>query len=156
MALSKTFIPYGAYWSSPFCRWQGALGNANAIQLAAATAARFFEQAPGSAEDLDRLVTGFTVPQKHGFYGSPWVAGMMGIPGITGPTIAQACATSVAVMQVAATEIESGLSSKVLGLTGDRFNSQGETFGLFIAIFGDFDIIDLAVFIKIQVVEAGL
>jgi len=120
MALSKTFIPYGAYWSSPFCRWQGALGNANAIQLAAATATRFFEQAPGSAEDLDRLVTGFTVPQKHGFYGSPWVAGMMGIPGITGPTIAQACATSVAVMQVAATEIESGLSSKVLGLTGDR------------------------------------
>jgi acetyl-CoA acetyltransferase len=120
MALSKTFIPYGAYWSSPFCRWQGALSGENSVQLAAATARRFLAQTPGSAEALDRLVTGFTVPQKHSFYGSPWVAGMMGVPNITGPTIAQACATSTAVMQVASTEIENGLSETVLGLTADR------------------------------------
>ena len=120
MALSNTFIPYGAYWSSPFCRWQGALANENSVVLAANTARRFFEQAKGSPEDLDSLIFGFSVPQKHSFYGAPWVAGMMGIPGITGPTISQACATSVQVMQTAAGQLETGLSSCVLGLTGDR------------------------------------
>jgi len=120
MALSNTFIPYGAYWSSPFCRWQGALANENSVVLAANTARRFFEQAKGSSEDLDSLIFGFSVPQKHSFYGAPWVAGMMGIPGITGPTISQACATSVQVMQTAAGQLETGLGSCVLGLTGDR------------------------------------
>ena len=120
MPLSKTFIPYGAYWSSPFCRWQGALSNENSVQLGANTARRFFEQSSGSAENLDGLITGFTVPQKHSFYGSPWVAGMMGIPGITGTTIAQACATSTQVMQTAAGQIENGLSGAILGLTMDR------------------------------------
>ena len=52
MALSNTFIPYGAYWSSPFCRWQGALANENSVVLAANTARRFFEQSKGSAEDF--------------------------------------------------------------------------------------------------------
>ena len=120
MPLSKTFIPYGAYWSSPFCRWQGALSNENSVQLGANTARRFFEQSSGSAENLDGLITGFTVPQKHSFYGSPWVAGMMGIPGITGTTIAQACATSTQLMQTAAGQIENGLSGAILGLTMDR------------------------------------
>jgi acetyl-CoA acetyltransferase len=120
MALSNTFIPYGAYWSSPFCRWQGALANENSVVLAANTARRFFEQSKGSAEDFESLVFGFSVPQKHSFYGAPWIAGMMGIPGITGPTVSQACATSVQIMQVAAGQLETGLSSCVLGLAGDR------------------------------------
>ena len=120
MALSNTFIPYGAYWSSPFCRWQGALANENSVVLAANTARRFFEQSKGSAEDFDSLIFGFSVPQKHSFYGAPWVAGMMGIPGITGPTVSQACATSVQIMQVAAGQLETGLGSCVLGLAGDR------------------------------------
>ena len=36
-------VPYKGYWSSPFCRWQGALQNQHAVELAAATAKRFFE-----------------------------------------------------------------------------------------------------------------
>ena len=120
MALSKTFIPYGAYWSSPFCRWQGGLSNENSVRLAANTASRWFEQSTGSAENLDGLITGFTVPQQHSFYGSPWVAGMMGIPGITGTTVSQACATSAQVMQTAAGQIEMGLNGAILGLTMDR------------------------------------
>lgn len=38
---SKAFIPYRAYFSSPFARWQGCLQNENAIELAAATAKRW-------------------------------------------------------------------------------------------------------------------
>jgi len=41
--LTKTFVPYKGYWSSPFCRWQGTLQNEHAVHLGAATARRFFK-----------------------------------------------------------------------------------------------------------------
>ena len=28
-------IPYGAYWSTPFARWQGAFADLNALEFAA-------------------------------------------------------------------------------------------------------------------------
>ncbi len=31
----RAFIPHGAYWSTPFARWQGALWHLHAIRLAA-------------------------------------------------------------------------------------------------------------------------
>ena len=31
----KAEIPYGAYWSTPFARWQGAFANLNSIEFAA-------------------------------------------------------------------------------------------------------------------------
>ena len=31
----KAEIPYGAYWSTPFARWQGAFANLNALEFAA-------------------------------------------------------------------------------------------------------------------------
>jgi acetyl-CoA acetyltransferase len=120
MALSKTFIPYGAYWSSPFCRWQGSIGHLNSLELGAQTAARFLQKAGIPADRLDSLVLGFTVPQKHSFYGAPWVAAMLGAPGITGPVVAQACATSVRVLATAAAEIESGDRACALGMACDR------------------------------------
>ena len=43
MSLQNTFIPYGHYWSSPFCRWQGALSGVNSVELVANTARRFLE-----------------------------------------------------------------------------------------------------------------
>lgn len=38
MAFEKVFVPYGLYWSSPFCRWQGTLANAHSLELAAQVA----------------------------------------------------------------------------------------------------------------------
>ena len=29
--LTKAFIPYNGYYSSPFCRWQGSMANENAM-----------------------------------------------------------------------------------------------------------------------------
>jgi acetyl-CoA acetyltransferase len=60
------------------------------------------------------------VPQKHSFYGAPWLAGLIGAPGITGPMYAQACATGARVIAGSAHEIEAGLTETVLGLTFDR------------------------------------
>jgi len=116
MPLTKAYIPYGAYWSSPFCRWQGGLSRHNAIELAAQVATRALAARGVSPEELDALVLGYTVPQQHSFYGAPWLAGMIGAPGISGPMVAQACATSARVLAIAALDVEVGLRSCVLGV----------------------------------------
>ena len=120
MTLERSFIPYGGYWSSPFCRWQGSIGHVNSITLAAETARRFLEVRGISPETFDGTAVGFTIPQKGGFYGAPWLAGMIGAPGITGAMYAQACATSARVIAGGAGEIETGMSECVLGVTFDR------------------------------------
>lgn len=120
MTLSNTFIPYGAYWSSPFCRWQGSLAGQNSVQLAAASTRAFFGRRQIAPEIFDSVILGFTVPQKHSFYGAPWLAGMIGAEATTGPVVAQACATSARVVATAAGELETGMRSCVLGVTCDR------------------------------------
>ncbi|MHC4076888.1 MAG: thiolase family protein, partial [Planctomycetota bacterium] len=120
MVLENTFIPYGAYWSSPFCRWQASLAQQNSLKLAAATAKRFLEQRQIPTPSFDSIVLGFTVPQQHSFYGAPWFAGMIGAEGITGPSISQACATSARVLATAAAELETGMHTCTLGVTCDR------------------------------------
>ena len=120
MALKNVFIPYGGYWSSPFVKWQGSLADENSVTLAASTAARWLQSREISPEVFTSVALGFTVPQKHSFYGAPWLAGLIGAPGITGPMYAQACATGARVLAGTAFEIEAGLTETVLGLTFDR------------------------------------
>jgi hypothetical protein len=88
-------IPYGCYWSTPFARWQGAYANLNSLELAAEVARKELERRAIPKQAIDHGVLGFSVPQKHSFYGLPWVAGMAGLPGIGGQTVMQACATGV-------------------------------------------------------------
>jgi acetyl-CoA acetyltransferase len=120
MPLTKAYIPYGAYWSSPFCRWQGGLSRHNAIELTAQVATRALAARGVNPEELEALVLGYTVPQQHSFYGAPWLAGMIGAPGISGPMVAQACATSARVLATAALDVEVGLRRCVLGVACDR------------------------------------
>jgi len=120
MAFSKSFIPYGAYWVSPFCRWQGALASSHAIELAASTAARFFAARKLPMSAMGSLTLGTTVPQRGAFYGAPWLAAMLGAENITGPTLSQACATSARLLLSAASEVEAGVSESVLGIACDR------------------------------------
>src|SRR3990170_3621502 len=94
MNLRNCFVPYGAYWSSPFCRWQGSFSQVNSIELAAGAARKFLAAREIPPEVFDGLVLGFTVNQKASFYGAPWLAGMIGAGGISGPNVSQACATS--------------------------------------------------------------
>lgn len=120
MTLSKTFVPYGAYWSTPFCRWQGSLAEQHAIKLAAQTASHCFTERKIAPDLIEEIVLGITVPQKQGFYGAPWFAALIGAQGITGPTISQACATSAAVLQASAHAIETEARRTVLAVACDR------------------------------------
>jgi acetyl-CoA acetyltransferase len=68
-------------------------------------------------------VLGLTNPQPSSFYGLPWVTGMMGLEGVTGPTVHQACATSARALQMAAQEITAGSASVALVVTADRMSN---------------------------------
>jgi len=120
MPFQKAFIPYGGYWSTPFCRWQGSFAHLNAIPFAAEIARRALQERGISPKVFDLLLLGMTVPQKHGFYGGPWLAGLIGAEAITGPIISQACATGARVLATAAFEMESGEDRAILTITCDR------------------------------------
>jgi acetyl-CoA acetyltransferase family protein len=116
----KAQIPYGAYWSTPFARWQGALAHLHAIEFGAWVAKRELERRKIPAEVFDHGVLGFSVPQHQSFYGLPWLAGLAGVPRVGGPTVMQACATGVRTLLTAVQEIEVGLAQTALALTCDR------------------------------------
>ena len=117
-------IPYGCYWSTPFARWQGAFASLNAVEFAAQVARSELAKRDIPAGTFDHGVLGFSVPQKHSFYGLPWLAGMAGMGQVAGPTIMQACATAYALCSPGAQEIESGLSEATLSLTCDRTSQR--------------------------------
>ena len=120
MRLENAFVPDGGYWSSPFCKWQGSLAGEHPLRLAADVAHRALAKRDIPVERLDGLHLGTTIPSKHAFYGSPWVAGLLGAPEITGPTVSQACATSVRLLWGAASEVELGAADVLLALAADR------------------------------------
>ncbi len=120
MQFNKAYIPFGAYWSSPFAKWQGAFANHHAMKLAAEVAQRALEERKISVEVFDGLALGLTIPQHHSFYGAPWMAAMLGNDRITGPTIAQACATSPRALAWAGQEVDDGSHENVLVITADK------------------------------------
>jgi acetyl-CoA acetyltransferase family protein len=117
---TKAFIPYGGYWSTPFCRWQGSFAHLNAVPFAAEIARRALEERGISPKVFDSVYLGITVPQKHSFYGGPWLAGLIGAESATGPMIGQACATGARVMAMAGFELEAGEDRVILTITADR------------------------------------
>ena len=112
------YVPYGGYWSSPFVKWQGALASQHPLKLAASCAQAALGARGIDPKALTQLVLGFTVPSRHSFYGAPWVATMLGAPGITGPTVMQACATSARCVATAASMV--GGDEVVLAIAADR------------------------------------
>jgi acetyl-CoA acetyltransferase len=120
MAFDKAFIPYGCYWSTPFCRWQGSFANQHALTFAAEIGRRALAERKIPVEVLESAVLGTTVPQKSSFYGTPWLMGLLGATGTTGPMIGQACATSAKCVETAAHEVQNGNSGVVLAITADR------------------------------------
>ncbi len=116
-------IPYGAYWSTPFARWQGPLAHLHAIEFAAHTAKRELDRRGIDPAGFDYGVLGTTVPQRKVFYGLPWLMGMLGNLDAGGPTIAQACATSARCMLAATQEIQGGMAEQALVVTADRISN---------------------------------
>ncbi len=120
MTFKNTYIPYGGYWSTPFCAWQGSFQNLHAIEFAADIGKRFLQERKISPKEFDELILGITVPQLSAFYGTPWLAGMLGAEHITGPMIGQACATGAKGVEVAALSVEAGVHKNVLVVYADR------------------------------------
>jgi acetyl-CoA acetyltransferase family protein len=107
-------------WSSPFVRWQGRLADVSSLDVAVAVTRDALTQRRCELERIDQLVLGTTVPQPRSFYAVPWMASRLGMPGLTGPHIAQACATSVACVVSAALQVEAQAVSQALVVTADR------------------------------------
>ena len=120
MRFENAYIPAGAAWTSPFSKWQGSMSTLHPLRLAADVTGRGLERAGISPSDLDSLVLGWTIPARRIFYGAPWIAGLIGAPDISGPMIAQACATSAACVAHAAAQIDAGGAESTVVITTDK------------------------------------
>ena len=118
--MTEIAIPYGAYWSTPFARWQGSLAHLHSLRFAAHVARRALDRRAIPVDVFDHGVFGTTVPQRGSFYGLPWLMGLVGAPGVAGPTISQACATGARALQSAAAEIREGAARVALVVCADR------------------------------------
>jgi acetyl-CoA acetyltransferase len=116
----SVYIPYGGYWSTPFVRWQGNFAHLHPISFAAEVASRALRERDIALDNFDALFLGMTVIAEHSFYGAPWLAGLLGAAGISGPTINQACATSARVLANAAYEVETDTGRCLLAITCDK------------------------------------
>jgi acetyl-CoA acetyltransferase len=106
---SKAEIPYGAYWSTPFARWQGSFANLHSVEFAAHLARKQLATRKIDPMRIDYGVLGFSVPQNHSYFGLLWLTGMMGAGQASGPTLMQACATGVRTLLAAARKRQAGL-----------------------------------------------
>jgi acetyl-CoA acetyltransferase family protein len=120
MKFENAYLPAGGYWSSPFCKWQGKLAGLHTVRFAADVTTKALAAREIPASDFDDLVFGWTIPAKEIFYGGPWLAGLIGAPGITGAMVAQACATSAVSLKVAAQGVELGMAQATLVVCADK------------------------------------
>ncbi len=51
--LTKVYIPYKGYFSSPFCRWQESLANEHSIILGANNSKKWFAEKNWNPETFD-------------------------------------------------------------------------------------------------------
>ena len=125
--LTKAFIPYRGYYSTPFCRWQGSLANDNSIVLGAVTSRRWLAARGWDPKMFDYLILGITVSQHHQFYASTWAASLMGAGQAPGVTVSQACTTSATCLYQAALGVENGLYRNCYCLMTDRASNGPHT-----------------------------
>lgn len=124
----NAFIPYGGYYTTPFCKWQGSLQSVNSIELGGKTAKRWFEmRGIDQSKELDYLYMGITNGQQRVFYGATWLAHMMGAGNIPGNTIMHACATSTTTIYNASLAVEKGNLDTAYCLLVDRMSNGPHT-----------------------------
>jgi acetyl-CoA acetyltransferase family protein len=116
-------IPYGAYWSTPFAKWQGTLSHLHSVKFGAHVAKEEMAKRDISPDVIDYANLGLTVPQHQSFHGLPWFTGLIGAPDIGGPTISQVCATGVRCILDATQSVEAEMSEVTLVATVDRVSN---------------------------------
>jgi acetyl-CoA C-acetyltransferase len=120
MRFENACIPVPLLWSSPFIRWQGAAADASALDVAVQVTRDALAAAHFDPAETGQLVFGSTIPQVHSFYAPPWIAARLGMTGVGGPAIAQACATAVACLANAAAATQLADGETQLVVTADR------------------------------------
>jgi acetyl-CoA acetyltransferase len=127
--LTKAFIPYRGYYSTPFCRWQGTMANENSILLGATTANRWLTKNNFDPLMLDYLYFGITIAQHHLFYSHTWAAAMLvnGAKNLPALMVNQACTTSATCIYLAATQIEIRAYQTAFALMTDRASNGPHT-----------------------------
>ncbi|MEJ6393587.1 thiolase family protein [Gymnodinialimonas sp. 2305UL16-5] len=113
------YIPYGAYWSTPFARWQGSFAHLNSIEFAAHVGRQELKRMDLSVDSFDFAAFGQTVIQQGSFYGGPWFTAMLGAEHLAAPMVSQACATGARLLATAVGEIAQG-AERALIVSGDR------------------------------------
>lgn len=121
--LKKVFIPYGAYYSTPFCKWQGTFQNENSIKLAARSSNSFFEKKGIDRDIIDFVYLGHTVLQPGSFFGASWASHLLGLKNIPGMFVSHACATSTNVIYTAAMAVETGTMETAYCMLTDRLSN---------------------------------
>ncbi|MCC7461076.1 MAG: thiolase family protein [Gammaproteobacteria bacterium] len=116
----RATIPYKAYWSTPFARWQGAFAGLHSLRFAAHVARAELARRQLDPSVFDCGVLGMTRPERNSFYGLPWLAALIGAERVAGPTVGQACATSVRILSIAAREVADGVAQAALVVACDR------------------------------------
>ncbi len=127
--LTKAFIPYKGYYSSPFSRWQGTMANENGIVLGANTARNWMLASKLDPTVLDYLYYGITISQLHMFYSHTWAAAMLvdnekELPALM---INQACTTSTTCIHLCAVNVEVGSYETGFALMSDRCSNGAHT-----------------------------
>ncbi len=117
---TKAFIPHRGYFCSPFCRWQGSFQAENAIELGSKVINDGLAERKIDPKEFDGLFLGYSIPQISCFYGAPWLAGMIGAGGISGPIFSQACATAATELAHAGMGVENGFYQNIIAVTTDR------------------------------------
>jgi len=125
--MTKAFIPYGGYYSTPFARWQGSLSNENSISLAAETSKSWLAEKDWDPNMFDYLILGITIGQPKLFYGGPWASALLGAVLTPGVVVSQACSTSTTCIYQAAVGIETGQYDNALALMTDRCSNGPHT-----------------------------
>lgn len=120
MSFDRVEIPYGAYWSTPFAKWQGSLQHLHAMKFAAWVAKGELARRDIDPESFDTGVFGMTNTQYQSFYGAPWPLYEIGATRTPGHMITQVCATGARVVFAGASEIQLGMAEQALIIAADR------------------------------------
>ncbi len=127
--LTKAFIPYKGYYSSPFSRWQGTMANENAIVLGATTARKWLLASNFDPKIFDYMYYGTTIAQLHMFYSHTWAAAMLvdNEKELSALMVNQACTTSTTCIHLCAVNIEAGTYETAFALMSDRCSNGPHT-----------------------------
>ena len=120
MSFDRVEIPYGAYWSTPFAKWQGTLQHLHAMKFASWVAKGELARREIDPKSFDTGVFGMTNTQYQSFYGAPLPLYELGATHTPGHMITQVCATGARVVLAGASEIQLGMAEQALVIAADR------------------------------------